>query len=182
MELLFEKGSGAGGQGSGLKARISGQRLGSGWNQGQRVGRTVLTGQKEDGPQGKHKGGVRCQGQEVAVRSQGRVGEGVRGCVRWQRSASWVRITGKGQGPAHLAVTLSIRLVAVGVKALVNVTVARATCRAPPPAPWALLVHPGVKNQVRCLRHSSGTLPNPLQLFPSPQPPAPYLCSQWCPK
>lgn len=98
MELLFETGSGAGGQGSGLKVRISGQGLGSGWNQGQRVGRTVLTGQKEDGPQGKYKGGVRCQGQEVAVRSQGR-GKGSGAVSEVSKHHRMATAQVKGQGP-----------------------------------------------------------------------------------
>lgn len=43
---------------------------------------------------------------------------------------------------AHLAVTVSTRLVTVGVKALIRVTVTRATCRRPPPTPGTLMVNP----------------------------------------
>lgn len=50
---------------------------------------------------------------------------------------------------AHLAVTVSIGLVTVGVEALISVTVARPTCRGPPPTPGTLVVNSAHVNKAR---------------------------------
>lgn len=105
---------------------------------------------RRTGPPIKLQGGVRWQGQETAVRSKDRgrrsrpdagaeVSKPDKNRNAWLGQSSEVGV----RGQAHLAVTLPICLVAVGVKALMNIAVAGATGWASPPAPRALLVHPG---------------------------------------
>lgn len=94
VELLFENGSGP---------EVRGQRLlGEGEEPRTKGQRTMLTGQKEAGPQVKLKGGVRCQGQRTALRSQDSKGSGPESGGRGQQAGKESQIMAreecKGQG------------------------------------------------------------------------------------
>lgn len=53
-----------------------------------------------------------------------------------------------GTAAPHLAVALPVGFIAVGVKALVHITVTRPTGGASPPALWTLLVYPRERNSL----------------------------------